>query len=500
MKTTTDRPNIVIINPDQMRWDYLTPAGHPFISTSNLSRLAEMGTYFTHAFCASPMCGPSRVSVVTGQYPCEHRVRNYGGTMHQARPNMLTTLREAGYHRALFGKDHIIRENAIGILYDEGEDICIGNMDNHPDYHFSWSSGVLASESPWNLTERLTTAGLECLERCAKSRQPFLITMNYQDPHPYFTCPEPYASLFSPDQFELPPNFRSEPGENEIARITLWRQHSRSLEADEEDLKKAMAMYCGQIRYVDDQLGRVLDRLEHLKLLDRTIVIFWSDHGEFLGDYGVTHKMPAFYDSLVRVPLMVWDPTDTLPRGRFHHLVELMDVFAAMLDILEVPQPDGSRAYSLLTPNYEPRTDVYAEGGLYIQPPREPIAGLNLRAPFGPTQYGPGVMLRTPAWKLCVYSCDRGELYDLKNDPAECHNLYDNPHYASQRMKLTERLLQRQLCQGQAPEHLLPSVLDNISGQGYPIWCNMPEILRIERGDDNPDFLRVARKNSTISA
>ena len=122
--------NIVVINPDQMRWDYMTPSGHPFIETHNISRLAAMGTHFSHAFTACPMCGPTRVSFVTGKYPCQHGVRNYVGSMMGDLPNALTALGEAGYYRALFGKDHMLGEedgemldaDAVGVLYDEGED------------------------------------------------------------------------------------------------------------------------------------------------------------------------------------------------------------------------------------------------------------------------------------------------------------------------------------------------------------------------------------------
>ncbi|MCP4406054.1 MAG: sulfatase-like hydrolase/transferase [bacterium] len=488
MSSPSKKSNIVLVNPDQMRWDYMTPAGHPFIETEHLSRLADMGTYFSHAFCASPMCGPSRTSVITGQYPCEHRVRNYWGTMDPEHPNFLSALGQAGYRRGLFGKDHIIREDAIGILYDEGEDICIGNMDDHPDYTRSWNSGTLEKSSQWNLTERLTDAGIEFIERQAQNEQPFFVTLNFQDPHPYFTCPDPYAGMFSPDQFELPPNFRREAVEGEIRRMTLWREHSRSLEASDRDFKNAMAMYCGQIRYVDDRLGRILKTLETLNILDNTIVLFWSDHGEFVGDYGVTHKMPAFYESMVRVPLLVWDPSGKLPRGTQHNLVEVMDLFASILDLVGLLQPEGSRAYSLLEPNYQPRRDVYSEGGLYIQQPEAPIPGLNLRAPGAPTQYSPGAMIRTYDWKLCVYSCDRGQLFDLNNDPYERNNLYHDPEHAGQRLMLTERLLQRQLCQGQAPEHLPRALLDHITEQGRPVWENSEEILRIEQGYDNPSL------------
>ncbi len=453
-----------------MRWDYMTPNGHPFIETKNLSRLAAMGTNFDHAFCSSPMCGPSRTSFLTGQYPCEHGVRDYGGNLDPTAPDALKSLKKAGYHRALFGKDHVTVGDAIGTHYDEGEDNCIGNMDDHPNYVRSWSSGTLEDDSPWNVTERYTTNGLDYIERRKKTNQPFFLTLNFQDPHPYFTAPKPYDSLFSPDQFELPENFRREPVDGEPTRLSHWRINSRSLEASEEDFKKAMAMYCGQIRYVDDQVGRVIDKLEELDILDSTIVLFWSDHGEFVGDYGVTHKMAAFYDSMVRVPVILWDPSGRIAKGNNDTFVETPDMMATLLDLCQIPQPHGSRAYSLLNSQYEARRDVFTEGGIYRAPLDNPIEGANLRAPHSPTQHGPGSMLRTKKWKLCTHSFDCWELYDLENDPKECHNVIEVPENAAIIRELTQRLMHRMLCQGQAPEHLPKPTCIGLDDERMPIW------------------------------
>jgi arylsulfatase A-like enzyme len=453
--------NIVIINPDQMRWDYCSHAGHPFINTRHLSRLAGAGTPFLRGFVSCPMCGPSRTSFVTGQYPMEHQVRNYGGSFDPRRPNALANLGAAGYVRALFGKDHIIDERvsgvrAVGSLYDEGENICLGNMDAHPDYRYSYSSGPLASDSPFNITHRLTTAALDFIGRQAAARRKFFVTINYQDPHPYFTCPEPYASLFRPGQFQLPPNFRHDRVAGEPTRLTLWREHSGHRNATELEMRQLMAYYCGQIRYVDDQVGRVLDTLASLGIADETIVVFWSDHGEYLNDYGVTHKQATFYDCLVRVPLVLLDPTGRVRRGPCDDLVEAMDVMATVLDLAGVPQPAGSRAWSLLRSDYRPRADVFAEGGLYRRPPDQPVAGLSLRAAFSPTHYGPGAMLRTDTHKLCISALDRNELYDLRADPHETTNRFDDRACAAVREQLADRLSRRMLCMGQAPEHLTP--------------------------------------------
>ncbi|MGH1416065.1 MAG: sulfatase family protein [Pelagimonas sp.] len=447
------RPNIVVINPDQMRWDYASCYGHPFINTRNIDRLAAMGTRFEYAFASSPMCGPSRTSFLTGKYPNEHGVRQYGGTYNQARPNALRILGNAGYLRGIWGKDHCFKGNVIGSLYDEGEDICIGIMGGHPKYINAWDSTSLEIDSKWNLTKRLTDAGLDFIQRNAKKKKPFFVTLNYQDPHPFFACPEPYSSLFDPEQFDLPPNYRQAAVDGEIKRLTNWRIHSNEINMPQDELKRAMAIYAGQIRYVDDQVGRVLDRLQALDLLDNTIVLFWSDHGEFIGDFGVTHKIPAFYDCLMRVPLILWDPTGRLPRGVHHDKVELMDGMATVLDLCGLRQPPGSHARSVVGAS-PGRHDIYADAGMLARQPQEPIPGLTLKGAMPPTAFGPGTMLRNDDWKLCLYAEDQGELFDLKSDPYETANRFDDPSVSAIKAEMMQRLMQRMMCQGQMPEAL----------------------------------------------
>jgi arylsulfatase A-like enzyme len=409
--------------------------------------------------------------------------------MHPDYPNALSCLGEAGYVRALYGKDHIVRQDGIGVLYDEGEDICLGNMDEHPEYEYSWSSGVLDSKYPGNLTARLTDNGIRFMDRQKDSGKPFFLTLNYQDPHPYFTCPEPYYSMFDSKQMQLPRSFYNTDYRTKPTKLQMWRSHSLSDKADEDAIKRAMATYCGQIRYVDDQVGRVLDYLEENDLIETTIVVFWSDHGELIGDYGVTHKLPIFYDSLVRVPLIVHDPSGTIPSDAGDELVELMDIFATILNICDVEQPAGSRAVPLPRPSGKERQDVFCEGGLYLRPVERADERLKLKAPHEPTQFGPGAMIRTKEWKLCAYAQDTWELYDLIQDPAEENNLIDDPAHATIRAEMQTRLIERLMCQGASPSTLPVLNYTEVSVDGRPIWANPEQASHYLEGKDAPPWL-----------
>lgn len=173
---------------------------------------------------------------------------------------------------------------------------------------------------------------------------------------------------------------------------------------------------------------------------------------------------------MVRVPMVLWDPSGKIPKGANDALVEASDIFASVLDLCGVPQPAGSRAYSLLNETYQPRRDVYAEGGIQIAPAAEPIPGVNLRAPHGPTHFGAGAMLRTDRWKLCAHSFDRWELYDLEKDPGESANVYDRSENQEIARSLTQRLMTRMMNNGQASEHLLQPRAVGVDETGMPIW------------------------------
>ena len=132
----------------------------------------------------------------------------------------------------------------------------------------------------------------------------------------------------------------------------------------------------------------------------------------------------------MRVPLVLWDPTGQTPRGPYTGLVQLMDAMATILDLCNVPQPDGSRARSILNDGSD-RTEVFADAGLLVQQPADPIPGLRLKAAQPPTAFGPGSMLRTREWKICLYAEDQGELYNLSEDPYEMNNRFDDPDCSS---------------------------------------------------------------------
>jgi len=443
--------NLLIITPDQLRADFLSCYGHPRIDTKHIDRLSQQGVRFDKSYCQSPLCAPSRISFATSTYVSEHGCRNYWSTIDPAIPNLVTSLKQANYRTGMFGKNHLFTYEKLDQVWDELDEICLGNYDAHPKYEKAFSSFELEPDSEYNITGRLTDETIDFMKRSASGpdKQPFFAWVNYQDPHPAFTCPQPYKDLFDPQSIELPESFRAYDADKQPIRNEVWRRHSEMESCSDDDMRRAIATYMGQIRLVDDSVGRLMDALEVSGQIDNTLVLFFSDHGELIGDHGMTHKIPAFYDSLARIPVIIRHPDGRWAGSTFEGLSEEIDLAPTLLETLGIQIPMtmvGKSWKSDLDQGLSGgKESILCEAGGGAPTWKEPIEGLKLNAPHLPTSLGPGAMLRKGDWKLSLYHDDRCELYNVKNDPGEMDNLYENETYRSIRENLTLLLTKRLL-------------------------------------------------------
>ena len=446
--------NLVILTPDQYRADYIGCYGHTAIGTTHIDRLAEEGVRFNRCSCAAPLCGPSRISFATSLRFGEHRRRNYWACIDYAVPNLVRSLKEADYRSGMFGKNHLFLYDQLGQVWDELHEICLGNYDEHPKYVRSYSAFPLEHDHTYNITARLADEAIDFMRRSPTDR-PFLCWVNWQDPHPAYTCPEPYASLFDPSAVSLPPNWcRQTP--DKPRRLDNWRVNSLAYQCTQDEARKAIAMYMGQCRYVDDQVGRIVRFLEESGQIDNTVIVFLGDHGELIGDFGVFHKLPLFYECLTRIPFIVRYPRGIVSPFVFEGLVEEVDLAPTLLEGLGLPIPQSMVGTSLhnqiLRRDDSGRDSVLVEAGLQMPTRSGPVPGANHRAPHVPNSHGPGAMVCDGRYKLSMYCDDRHELYDLRHDPHEMDNVYSKSEYHDVRLRLTELLVQRTLGVGIRPE------------------------------------------------
>jgi len=464
-----DSPNILWICSDQQRFDTLGCYGNPFVHTPNLDRLAETGTLFTRTYSQSPVCTPSRACFLTGRYPRTCRTRQNGADIPAGEVLVTRLLANVGYVCGLSGKLHLSACNpAVCVEMERRID------DGYAEFHWSHHSGsgwgrhneywawlegkgaTFASRPhpdsdyirlgpPAELHQTTWCAEMACSfirDRAADGR-PWLFSVNTFDPHHPFDAPESHLARYLDRLDEIPlPNYV----EGELSDKTRWQQYDhegayghdagfRHEEMTPRDHRLVRASYWAMCDLIDEQVGRMLDVLEQTGQLERTIVIYTSDHGEMLGDHGIYLKGPFFYEPAIRVPLIIAWP-GVVRAQQSPALVELIDLPQTLLDAVGLPHGPGMQGRSLwpmLTGQRSPeahREDVCCE--YYNAMPWH-------QAPTAQT-----TMVRTDRHKITVdHTTSHGELYDLEDDPSETHNRWDDPAYATTKTEMLIRLSNR---------------------------------------------------------
>ncbi|MBT5875193.1 MAG: sulfatase-like hydrolase/transferase [Candidatus Latescibacteria bacterium] len=440
------RPNILWYCTDQQRFDTIGALGNPHVNTPILDGLVRGGTAFTHAYCQSPICTPSRSSFMTGMYPSRiHNCRNGNGSFPNHPPLISKMLADSGYDCGMAGKFHL---QSSGRRTEPRLD------DGYRYWRFShaprddWAQGhdyadwvreqggdlddLRESEGRVPAELHQTTWITECArEFITQDREdPWFLTLNPYDPHPPFIPPQSYADRFDPDKMPGP-HFR----ESDIDFQKRFSEIVFQTEAAHPDIfngRNVQALYYAMIAQIDDQLGRILDCLEEAGQRENTIVVFTSDHGEALGDHGLLYKGCRFYEGLVRVPLIFHCPGRISAGIESEALVELIDMSATILEMAGVSAHDDQQGRSLMpilrgdAPPGDHREFVRSEYFDTLDAPE--YSGK-------PPSYG--TMYRDRRYKLVLYhGHDLGELYDLENDPWEFSDLWNDRAHQSVKHEL----------------------------------------------------------------
>ncbi len=276
--------------------------------------------------------------------------------------------------------------------------------------------------------------------------RPFFLMASFPDPHHPFTPPGRYWSMYRPEDMVLPPSF--DHGNRPLARAPAWALEQRArgtavvseqaaFAVDEREAREAMALSCGMIAMIDDAIGRILQRLAACGLADDTIVVFTTDHGDFLGDHRLLLKGPAHYEGITHVPF-IWAEPGTRAARKTDVLGGTLDIAATILDRARVQPYNGIQGVSLL-PAINGSGAAMARDSMVIEDDQQ-------RAVLG---YPPGSRLRTIVtrrWRMTIVHGDPwGELYDLQSDPHEMDNLFDDPGHRVVRGELMEKLAYRQM-------------------------------------------------------
>jgi arylsulfatase len=448
------QPNILWICTDQQRWDTIAALGNQHIRTPNIDRLVAEGVAFTHTYCQSPICTPSRASFLTGMYASTvHACMNGNDYWAEAAPLVTKLLKDAGYDCGLAGKFHL-----AGAAYrleprpvDDGYRV----FDWSHDPNDRWPTGHAYADwvhsQGYNLAElHKQPEGIPphlhqttwCADRAIAFMQeerttPWLMSVNIFDPHAPFNPPKEYLERY--DAGSLPGPYFQESDLAAQAKLAGVDFQHPARRPEEFNARQIQAAYYAMIELIDHNVGRMLDALEASGQRENTVIIFMSDHGETLGDHGLLLKGNRFYEGLVRVPLIIVWP-EHFPAGMVSDaLVELTDLAPTLLGLAGIPQPPRMQGRSLL-PLLTEAIDAEQHRD-YVR--CEYYRALNPEGPgAGEGDFGChfGTMLRTRTHKLCVYhGHPHGELFDLVQDPFEFNNLWDEPTYAAIRFELLKQ-------------------------------------------------------------
>lgn len=448
--------NFVLFFPDEMRASALSCYGHPVSATSNYQRLASEGTCFQNHYVQNPVCVGSRCSLLTGWYP---HVNGYRSLLHfidECHPNFLKELKDAGYNVQYYGKNHVLTDAAleqsvtryIGNQFTWRKDDPVAN--EAMAEMFSGNYTMLYPAMSENLEEmfdtRMVNHGVEFLNSYKKCDDPFILTVAINNPHAPYKIPEPYYSMYDPE--ELPPLRRKDLA-NKPGFMRVIREYSGFDTVDDATFRKCAAVYLGMVRYCDDMLGRLLDALDRNGLSEDTMVITTSDHGDWAGDYGLVEKWPnAFDDDLAKVPLVIRVPGG-IPGHNVKALVSQIDIFPTILDFAGVKASHdhfgNSLREMLAGGSGDPDAAVYCEGGYDIRE-QQCFEGTERDYSFlmrKECHYYPkmiiqqeaqdhvcrGTMMRKGDWKIILRTNGEHELYQLAKDPNEEDNLYGQNEY-----------------------------------------------------------------------
>ncbi|MBT5773035.1 MAG: choline-sulfatase [Dehalococcoidia bacterium] len=433
------QPNILLVMADQLSAKALPAYGHEVVQAPALSALADEGVVFENAYCNSPLCGPSRSSMLTGQLP--HRVGAYDNAseLPASQPTFAHYLRLNGYRTALSGKMHFVGPDQLH-GYEERL-----TTDVYPS-DFGWTpnwaepeakvrfqdmqnvleAGPAARTMQIDYDDEAAYQANRWLYDRARDRdgRPFMLTVSFTSPHdPYVAQPE-FWDLYQDEEIDLP-SVGPIPPEEMDAHSRRIHEHFSVGEATvtEEVLRRARHGYYAAISYVDSKIAELMETLKRSGLSDDTIVIFTADHGDMMGERGLFYKK-TFFEWSARVPLLVHAPGRFAPR-RVGAPVSLVDLLATLQELgggasEEVLETDGSSLVGLMEGRDEGPPLVAGE---YLS-----------EGVFEPT-----FMLRMGQYKLLYSEVDPPVLFDLVDDPLELIDLSGSSEHAEILAELSAR-------------------------------------------------------------
>lgn len=443
------QPNILIIQADQCAAPVLPIYGHPVVKVPHITALGESGVVFDNAYCNSPLCAPSRFSMLTGQLPSQTGVYDNASEMPSQIPTFAHYLRHLGYQTILCGKMHFVGADQLhGFEERLTTDIYPADFTWTPDwehperiqewYHNMFSvvtAGQCAAALDLDYDDEVAFQGVRKLYDLARSAdtRPFCMVVSFTHPHdPYLVTPE-YWQRYRDDEIDLPTVAPTYDQLDAHSRRLLDCFAIDEYTITEQHIRDARHGYYSAISYIDDKVGQLLHALKATGRDQDTIIIFTSDHGDMLGEHGLWYKM-SWLEWSARVPLIVHAPQHFAPK-RVTAPVSLLDLLPTLVDLATAGNgvtwaapPAGDSLLALLT-----------GASSNINWDERPVIGEYLAECVAT----PMLMIRQERYKYIACEGDPEQLYDLAADPNEDTNLALLPNYTELCQQFRQAVAQR---------------------------------------------------------
>ena len=462
-------PNIIFFLIDDQRYDLLSMLDHPFIQTPAIDALAQGGVYFDEAFVTTSLCSPSRASIVTGQYAHTHKVIDNDTDLNPNTPTYPMELKKAGYHTGFVGKWHMghgtdeRRQNFDYWVSFKGQGRFID-----PELNVDGDRKMIKG----HMTDVLTDLAVDYIKERSQSEQPYFLCLSHKAVHENFTPTDRHYKAYINEQITHPDsyadteeNYRGKPNWL-VKQRKSWHGAERDFanldRVDGDDLERFIQVYAECMLGVDESVGKVVKTLKDLGEFENTVIVYLSDNGYLMGEHGLIDKR-VMYEESIRVPAFIhWG--EKIKEGRIcSEFVLNIDIAPTILDIggVEIPNTMHGRSFLPLALNEEVewRQDFVYE---YF---------VDHAAVQTPTIFG----LRTKQYSYMTYHgvWDNYELYDIRKDPDQRHNLLGAVTYGQGYGPFTRHAI-RQL-PDLAPtirqlDQRLDEILQETDGRRRPTW------------------------------
>ena len=443
---SSQQPNILILMVDQLSGEFFRDGPADFLHAPALKKLAKNGVNFDNAYCASPLCSPARASFMTGNLPSRTGVYDNAAEFPSTLPTFAHSLRSLGYNTILSGKMHFVGADQLH-GYEERITTDIYPADfgwtpdwSKPEERVDWwyhnlgsvtGAGVAITSNQLEYDDDVAYQATQKLHQLSRRQddRPFCLTVSFTHPHDPYVTRQKYWDLYQDkDLPKLNVDAIAYEDQDSHSQRLYKAVDFENFSVGEQDVKNARRAYFGNISYLDEKIGEILQTLDDCQFTDDTIVVFCADHGDMLGERGLWYKM-SFFEGSMQVP-MIFSAPNKFKNKSIKNAVSILDLAPTLIEMAggsldQHPiSNDGKSLYSYITQDKTPEHTVYAE---YV----------------GEGSIDPMLMIRHQQWKFNYCEVDEPQLFDLSKDPFEENNLAKNTDYADELENFTKQTHQR---------------------------------------------------------